>query len=314
MKKIIVIHFDRLTNEAHYQFVFVFRTMVDACQATKALLAAFIVLLDQLLKEERKAIDAPHGSLVTPQIQKADKALDKQLDLMFAAIDTARYSSNPAMVQAAEDLLFALKPYGHIQGKKYEAEMGAVKSLLETLRDNYLTQSVTVGIAQWFDLLQEEAEIEESLFAQRNAENAQRAQQKKVKEIRKEIDDLYHRMVEGIEVAAATDTTGAYDTFIAELNEKIHYENEHHQPHKKDIENAIIDNVPDQQLDETGYATPNCNVSIKDHATDNMLKLVFAKDYAITYKHNNKIGNAELIVHGKGGYRGQKLITFKIVV
>jgi hypothetical protein len=313
MKKIIVIRFSSLTNEGHYEFVFVFRAMVDGCKATRALLSALILPLNQLLEEERKAIDTPHGSPVTPQIQKADKALDKQLDLMFAAINTARYSSNPALVKAAEELLFALKPYGHIQGKKYEAEVGAVKSLLEVLRGQYREQSTAVGIAQWFDLLQEEAEVEESLFAQRNAENAQRAQQKKVKEIRKEIDDLYHKMVENVEVAAATDTTGAYDTFIAELNEKIHYENEHHQPHKKDIEDAIIDNIPDQTLDETGYATPNCNVSIKDHATGNMIKLVFAKDYTTTYRHNNKIDNAELIVHGKGGYKGQKLVTFKIV-
>jgi hypothetical protein len=175
-----------------------------------------------------------------------------------------------------------------------------------------LEQSTTVGIVPWLDQVHEAVEVEEALFAQRNTENAQLAQLDKVKDIRPKVGELVNHMVKHVEVAATTENSGAYDTFIAELNEKIRYENERHRPRKTDIASAIVDSVPDQTLDETGYATPLCNVSIKDHSSGKLKKLVFAKDYTTSYRHNNKIGDAELVVRGKGEFRGQKVVRFKI--
>jgi hypothetical protein len=45
------------------------------------------------------------------------------------------------------------------------------------------------------------------------------------------------------------------------------------------------------------------------HAT---VELVFAKDFSLTYKNNIKIGTAEVTLHGKGAYKGQKTATFNI--
>jgi hypothetical protein len=306
MKKILVIHSSLLANEEHYQFVVVFKAMVDGCGATKTLLSVELQTLDQLLEQERAAIDAPLGSPVTPKIKAADKVVDKQLSLMLTAIDAAKYSPNPATVQAAEDLLFALKPYGHIQGKKYETEVGAVKSLLEDLKGKYLAQSTAVGIAQWFAQIEEAVATEEALFAQRNAENAQRAQQKKVKDIRPDVDDLIRRMAERVEVAAATDTAGTYDAFIAELNEKIRSKNAQHQPRKTDIGEATVDEIPAQTF--AGKAvTPIPTVRYKN------LELTFAKDFAVKYKNNERVGNASLVVYGCGEYEGKKVVTFNVI-
>jgi ElaB/YqjD/DUF883 family membrane-anchored ribosome-binding protein len=312
MKKIKVMYFDRLTNEEHYQFMFAFRTMVDKYDATKALLAVELAEFDRLLELECTAINTPLGSPITAKIKAADKALDKLLILTITAIDTAKYSLNPALVRAAEELQFVLKPYGRIQGKKYKAEIGAVKSLLEDLKGKYLPQSTTVGIVQWLDSIQEVVATEEALFMQRGAENARRTHRKKMKDIRPEVETLLRRMTKRVEVAA-TDTTQQYDTFIAELNEVVRDTNERHRQRQRDIAEAIVDSLPEQTLDKTGYATPLCNVSIKDPATGNMLELVFAKDYTIFYRRNNKIGNAELVVRGKGRYRGVKMVTFRVV-
>ena len=41
-------------------------------------------------------------------------------------------------------------------------------------------------------------------------------------------------------------------------------------------------------------------------------KLRKGKDYTVSYKNNVKVGKAKLIVKGKGGYKGQKTITFVI--
>ncbi|MDR3236031.1 MAG: hypothetical protein LBT48_04805 [Prevotellaceae bacterium] len=42
------------------------------------------------------------------------------------------------------------------------------------------------------------------------------------------------------------------------------------------------------------------------------VELVFAKDFDVTYKNNTDVGTADLTIHGKGAYKGQKLTTFNI--
>ena len=41
-------------------------------------------------------------------------------------------------------------------------------------------------------------------------------------------------------------------------------------------------------------------------------KLYLGKDFSVTFKNNKDVGMAELTVHGKGSYKGQKTTTFAI--
>jgi hypothetical protein len=43
------------------------------------------------------------------------------------------------------------------------------------------------------------------------------------------------------------------------------------------------------------------------------VELIFAKDFLVSYKNNTSVGTADLILHGKGKYRGKKRLTFNIV-
>jgi hypothetical protein len=42
------------------------------------------------------------------------------------------------------------------------------------------------------------------------------------------------------------------------------------------------------------------------------LELVFAKDFTLTYKGNDRVGTATISIHGKGAYKGVKVVTFNI--
>jgi hypothetical protein len=42
-------------------------------------------------------------------------------------------------------------------------------------------------------------------------------------------------------------------------------------------------------------------------------KLVFSKDYDLTYGKNNAPGTASVSIHGKGAYKGVKNISFNII-
>jgi hypothetical protein len=43
------------------------------------------------------------------------------------------------------------------------------------------------------------------------------------------------------------------------------------------------------------------------------MELAFAEHFTVTYKSNEKVGMADIIIHGKGAYRGRKMATFNIV-
>jgi hypothetical protein len=46
---------------------------------------------------------------------------------------------------------------------------------------------------------------------------------------------------------------------------------------------------------------------------DELRELVFAQDFTVTYRHNVDVGEARLLVHGKGRYTGTYVTTFHIV-
>jgi hypothetical protein len=41
-------------------------------------------------------------------------------------------------------------------------------------------------------------------------------------------------------------------------------------------------------------------------------QLSLGKDFSVTYKNNTHVGTAEVTIHGKGAYKGQKTVTFNI--
>jgi hypothetical protein len=87
----------------------------------------------------------------------------------------------------------------------------------------------------------------------------------------------------------------------------VKYFNEHsHVKTKKDIETAIVETIPDQT-----FTGEQIIVIPQVRYEDRML--VFATDFTVTYSNNIQRGNAELIVHGKGEFKGKKIVTFNIV-
>jgi hypothetical protein len=41
-------------------------------------------------------------------------------------------------------------------------------------------------------------------------------------------------------------------------------------------------------------------------------ELVFSVDYELSYRDNNRPGTASVFVHGKGAYKGKRLMTFTV--
>jgi hypothetical protein len=114
-------------------------------------------------------------------------------------------------------------------------------------------------------------------------------------------------MTDRVDAAATLDTEGIYTDFIKQWNVTVEYYNTHIRHHAKvNIDIAIADPIAPQTA--TGKEiTPIPTVHDEDK------ELVFTRDFYLAYRKNILPGDATIIIHGKGAYKGKKIITFSIV-
>jgi hypothetical protein len=190
----------------------------------------------------------------------------------------------------------------------------AVRVLLDDLNSTYAPQVSTVNLYAWVTELTEAADAFTQLYLQRGGEAASRPQGS-MTDIRRQIEASYHGMTTLIDATTIVDTlTTVYDEFIAKLNAQVTYFNEHNHHHaRKDIsvgDHCVIETIDTQKYTEKAV-TPIPKGYYREDGKPTE-ELVFAKDFSLTYKDNVKVGMAEVTLHGKGAYKGQKTVTFNI--
>ncbi|MDR0667229.1 MAG: DUF6261 family protein [Prevotellaceae bacterium] len=312
MKKIKAIYFVYLRNEAHYEFLWIFRHLLDEYPALRTLIGAMDEAFTVLLATEKRLLDAARASALTQQIADADHRVDRALAAIRAVINAARHSLNPDVVEAARVLQIRLNEFGNIRGKAYEEESAAVQVLIADLETTYAAQVALVALADWLaELTAAETEFT-GLYLQRGNEEAVRPQERMV-DVRREIETVYRNIITLVDATAIT-TLGAYDEFINKLNVQVAYFNEHnHRAARKDLgegEHTVIEPIATQQYTEKAI-TPLPKAYYREEGKPTV-ELVFAKDFSLTYKNNVNVGTAEVTLHGKGAYKGQKTVTFNI--
>jgi hypothetical protein len=315
MKRIKTINFKVLRAEVHYQFLRTFRAMVQGFIAVGDLLADILPVFDEKLAKESLIVDASRKKPETEALKSANKVLDDMLSFIKGTIRSNLKNPNKEKVAAAVELLAMIdSDFKNIQRKDYESEVAAVSLLLDKLRGTYFPQSAAVGINPYFDSLENAGRVLEERIAQRNTEEAARLHETMAK-IRKEIEPVYTQMTDKIEVAVAIDTEHLYDTFIAELNEKIQNENTQYHHVQIDLSKGSICviTVLGAPFAVTGHpVTPQVQVMLRLEDKP-AVELYWGNDYSVTFKNNVKVGLATVIVHGKGKYKGRKSATFDII-
>jgi hypothetical protein len=306
MKKIISVLFKYLRGEAHYQFLRLFHQLLMEFPSVNGLVSVFYPEFADLLHQEEQIIDAQKSSDYTQRIAEADHRDDRLLTGIRETVSAALYHFDPAVVAAAQSLWLRLKTFGGIQAKSYEEEAAAIHILTNDLQSaEYAPKAALVGLTPWVNELAEAAADFGELLKQRNIEQSARPKQR-LRNIRRQIEIVYHDMITRINAAATLDTTDTYTVFIDRLNTQIAYFNDHnHHPAPKNIRTANVEAIPVQQF--TGKAiTPIPAVHLED------VELFFAKDFTLAYKNNIRRGVAEMSIVGKGNYAGKKNVTFHI--
>jgi hypothetical protein len=310
MSSIKTIQFNHLRNEAHYEFLVVFLNLLDKFPVVKAVVQMFLPQFLELFNLLKKLVDAAGKSLYTLKLVEADKRIDRCVAGIKAAILSALHHFDPRVVDAARTLNDRVKDFGKIRSKAYEEESAAVQLLIGDLRGKYATQVTTVGLDVWVsELVTAEAEFSH-LFELRNTERSLLPQER-TKDVLHEIEQIYRKMVALIETNLVVNGASICGEFVKQLNTEITYFNEHtHRHAPKDIAGTTVEPIGTQPFS----GEPVLVIPVVWYAEEGKpaRKLVFSVDFTLTYRNNVKVGNAELIIHGKGAFKGTKTVTFNI--
>jgi hypothetical protein len=298
--------FKYLRGEAHYQFLNLFNLLLIEFPNVQSIVLSLYDKFVALLAQEKQIVDAQKSSDYTKQIADADHRDDRLITGIVETVRAALHHFDPDIVAAAQSISLRLQTFGDIQAKSYEEEAAAINILLEDLQSaEYAPKVELLGLKPWTDELAEAVADFEELLRLRNIEQSGKPQQR-LRDIRRQIEEVYRAMIISINAAITLDPTDAYAEFVNRLNTQIAYFNDHnHHPAPHNIRTAVVEIIPVQAY--TGKPiTPVPVVRL------NGVELFFAKDFTLTYKNNIKRGVAEIGIKGKGNYAGKKTVTFNI--
>jgi hypothetical protein len=302
--------FSYLRYEAIYQYLCIYKDLLIAHPEAKAIIDVEFEAFAELLAKELDLLDSLHGNELSKRIAEADTIVDRYVVGINSVVDAAVHHFDPQIVEAGKSIAQRLKSFGYIERKPYEEESAAVKVLVNEFRNEYAGKAELIGLTPWIDKLAEAEADFDALFKLRNAQLAAN-EGLTLRELNKLIIPVYRKMIERINAVLLLNSTPALVEFANELNKQIDYANEHgnHRATKTDIENIIVKPIEPQV--ETGKPItyiPEISIEIDGE----QVEMFFSVDYTLTYKNNIKPGIAEMIISGKGKFKGKKIVTFNI--
>jgi hypothetical protein len=137
----------------------------------------------------------------------------------------------------------------------------------------------------------------------------------KFPDVRKGIEGVYRKITALVDANALIDSDPGFAALIDSLNPEIERLNKEFHKARHDIKNAKLDDIPEQAYTgEPICPMPRVFYTFPKTATkpEKTIALELGRDFDVSYKNNIKAGNASLMLHGKGAYRGSKTVTFII--
>ena len=311
MAKLKSVLFSVLPLAAHCRFLTRVSAEINVSFVIISALGQWWTQFSTWLTEEKKVEDYVRKSALTELIENADKRLDRALTSIRAQVHALTYSLATYTAEAANRVAIMLADYKNVNKEAYEKQVGDVQSILRQFAGTFAADASTLGIAALINELQAALTLFEQLLAQRDEKSLLKPD-KTFKEVRKGIEPIYHQIEEIINANAITNTsTTVYTTLINHLNPEIERLNEEFHRVRRDIAACEPEPIPQQTY--TGRPlTPTPKVLfVTPH--DGTIQLELGKDYNLTFKNNTEVGNAECTIHGKGGYKGSKTVTFIII-
>jgi hypothetical protein len=216
--KILRIDFYRLRNEEWFQLFTEFQDLVQKFNPDALGIAALWATFLSLYTDADTALEIIRKSADTALMLEADRLRDQTFRGFADAVKSARNHFDPQKRAIAGQLTVLFDHFGNLARKASNEETAGIYNLLQELNGAYADKVQALSLQDWAVRLAADNEAYEALVKNRNTEVASRSQLR-VKEVRKEVQEIYSRIVERIEAAITLNgETPPFTDFVNELN------------------------------------------------------------------------------------------------
>jgi hypothetical protein len=290
-------------------------TIIAGNAASASLSPLGTIALNKLIVSDsafRSRLITSKSSQLTEQINKADKRRDECFYEIRRISSAAAKSSITVNAAAGETLETFLKPYNNAPKEPMMSETSTLKFMqTKYIADQVLQNAaVTLQLSDVFTNMFSSNDQVSALWNARALEDAQK-NGPSPSNLRRDLEKCYRSFCDIVVQSLRLQPTTPIENLFGVMNEiRIKYAK--FLPTKLTEANTSIESIPTQTY--TGKdVTPIPIVSVKT-GDDKFNELRFSVDYTVTYRNNIDVGEAKIIVHGKGKYQGSYLSTFHIAV
>ena len=216
MKTIHSIPFNRLSNEAHYEFMTESNQLFAGVQGIEPLMSQW----NTAYSNEGEALNFIRKSAITAQIAQADEQRDELARGLVLLIEANCFHFTPAIKEAASRLKVVTDTYGNIAIKTYDAETAAINSLIAEFNATHAADVAVLNLAPWLGELQNRNNAFASLMAGRYTETAGKTPLR-MADARKQAELTYRKIVQRIEALIEINGLESFATLVAELNARV---------------------------------------------------------------------------------------------
>ena len=316
---IIRLRYEHLRNETHVEFHTIVNSLFVKYTPEALGIASLYPPYKSLYDDEVTALDIIRRSELTIEIEGKDHERDYVFRGFADNVKSFRNHFDPDKRRAAEKLEVILEHYGNIAAKTLDDETAAIEDLHRELikQQNYI-HVAALGLGEWLGYLVQVSRNLEQLMLVRYDETSQRPDIH-MPSVRKELDKVFRSILDLLEALIRVNGEETNKAFLAELNAVMErYKDilaqEAGRRHPiKDLgagDHTVIEPVETQQY--TGRpVTIVPAVHYREEGKETK-RLYLGEDFSVTYKNNVNVGMAELTIHGKGDYKGEKTVAFNI--
>jgi hypothetical protein len=279
------------------------------------------LLAPGLLKQKFTALDASTTTLLgllyqsranplTEELRQLDVLIKEKLDFIKRTLTYFAQLPASPKTTAAKRLQPVFKPFWNIMAKALndqEAGLGELRQRIASMGD-YLEALTTLDLMDtWlaFTALVDQFNV---LYKQRLVTNAAAAPAPST--VQDTVVTDYEAFCSVLELMLASEPTEQLKGLFKELDElRRKYAPQHRR--KLDGEHTTTEPIPPQPHKNDQPILPLTRAWYQTAA--GVEELIFSVDFTVTYRDNKKVGEATMILHGKGKYTGKYYTKFFIV-
>ncbi len=195
MKKIEnICYLGKARNGEHYQLYSSLLNLVTEEVATKYGVISYQNRFAEAFANENKAYLGNQTYIQTTSVSDKNTASNRQFRALDLALQSKQLSTDTGEAEAAERLLYALKPYKDAPNKAQTENIAMVKDLVDLYETDYAEDVTKAGVSTVLDALKTAVtEFEEALY-ERADEQLARSLADNMKKVRPVVDSTFEEL------------------------------------------------------------------------------------------------------------------------